>query len=51
MFKKIEINVPFSEVLTQMPRYAKFMNDILSRKIKIVEERVVSMIATCNEII
>ena len=28
MFKKIEINIPFSEALTQMPHYAKFMNDI-----------------------
>ena len=30
MFKKIEINIPFSEALTQMPRYTKFMKDILS---------------------
>ena len=25
MFKKIENNIPFSEALTQMPHYAKFM--------------------------
>ena len=30
MFKKIEINIPFSEALTQMPHYTKFMKDILS---------------------
>ena len=30
MFKKIEIDIPFSEALTQMPHYAKFMKDILS---------------------
>ena len=30
MFKKIEININFSEALTQMPHYAKFIKDILS---------------------
>ena len=51
MFKKIEINIPFSEALTQMPLYAKFMKDILSRKRKIVEEGIVSMRATCSAVI
>ena len=51
MFKKIEVNIPFSEALTQMPRYAKFMKDILSRKRKIVEEGVVNLTATCNAVI
>ena len=51
MFKKIEINIPFSEALTQMSHYAKFMKDILSRKRKISEEGVVSMIATCSAVI
>ena len=37
MFKKMEVNILFSEALTQMPRYTKFMNDILSRKRKIAE--------------
>ena len=51
MFKKIEINIPFSEALTQMPLYAKFMKEILSRKIKIVEEGIVSLTATCSAVI
>ena len=38
MFKKIENNIPFSEALTQMPHYAKFVKDILSRKRKFAEE-------------
>ena len=38
MFKKIEINIPFFEALTQMPHYAKFMKDILSKKRKFAEE-------------
>ena len=34
-----------------MPHYAKFMKEILSRKIKIVEEGVVSLTATFNAVI
>ena len=51
MFKKKEVNIPFLEALTQMPHYAKFIKDILSRKRKIVEEGVVSLIATCSVVI
>ena len=50
MFKKIEIDIPFLEALTQMPHYTKFMKDILSRKKKIVEEGMVSLIETCNAV-
>ena len=32
VFKKIEINLPFTEALTHMPNYAKFLKDILSKK-------------------
>ena len=32
MFKKIKINIPFVEALAQMPNYAKFIKDILSKK-------------------
>ena len=38
IFKKIEINVPFAEVISQMPLYAKFLKEILSKKRKIAEE-------------
>ena len=51
MFKKIEIHIPFSKVLTQMPHYAKFMKDILNRKGKFAEEEVVNLIATCSVVI
>ena len=51
MFKKIKIIIPFSKALTQMPLYAKFMKEILSRKIKIDKEGIVSMTTTCNAII
>ena len=51
MFKKTEINIPFAEALAQMPNYAKFLKDILSKKRKFVEERVVNLIATCSAVI
>ena len=51
MSKKIEINIPFSEALTQMPQFEKFMKDILSKKRKITEEGIVSLTATCSAMI
>ena len=41
IFKKIEINIPFAMALAQMPNYAKFLKDILSKKRRFVEEGVV----------
>ena len=51
MFKKIEVNVPFAEELAQRPHYAKFMKDILSKKRKLDEEGVVSLLATYSAVI
>ena len=51
MFKKIEINIPFSEALAQMPHYAKFIKEILRRKRKIAEEGIASLTATCSVVI
>ena len=51
MFKKTEVNIPFSKALTKMPHYAKFMKDILSRKRKIAEEGIGSLKATCSVVI
>ena len=51
MFKKLEINIHFSETLAQMPHYAKFMKDILGKKRKFDEDGVVNLLATCNVVI
>ena len=51
VFKKIEINLPFAEALTQMPNYAKFLKDIMSKKRKFAEKRVVNLTATCSIVI
>ena len=51
MFEKIEINIPFSEALTQMPHYEKFMKDLLRKKRKFTKEGIVSLNATYNVVI
>ena len=43
--------MPFTEVVTQMPLYAKFLKDILSKKRKIAEEGIVNLTATCSAVI
>ena len=50
-FQKLEISMPFTEVVTQMPLYAKFLKEILSKKRKITEEGVVNLTATCSAVI
>ena len=51
MFNKIELNILFVEALTQMPHYAKFMKDILSKKRTLDEKGVVSLSSTCSAVI
>ena len=51
IFKKIEINIPFAEVINQMPIYAKFLKEILSKKRKIAEEGIVKLTATFSVVI
>jgi hypothetical protein len=40
LFKKLNVNILFTDVVTQMPTYAKFLKDILSNKRKLDEETV-----------
>ena len=47
-FQKLEISMPFTEVVTQMPLYAKFLKDILTKKRKIEGEGIVNLTATCS---
>ena len=51
IFKKIEINIPFAEVISQMPNYEKFLKEILSKKRKIAEEGIMNLTATYSVII
>ena len=51
MSKKLEVNIPFDEALSQMPHYAKFMKDIISKKRKLDEGGVVSLSSNYSAII
>ena len=51
MLKKIYINVPFTEALSHMPLYAKFLNDILSKKRKIEDNETIALTRECSVVI
>ncbi|XP_009599345.1 uncharacterized protein [Nicotiana tomentosiformis] len=46
MLKQPSVNIPFTEVLAQMPDYAKFLKEILSSKRKLEETTVVKLNTT-----
>ncbi|WVY97116.1 hypothetical protein V8G54_029267 [Vigna mungo] len=51
VFKKLHINIPFAEALEQMPSYAKFMKDLLSKKRKLQEDETIMLTEECSAII
>ncbi|XP_070036255.1 uncharacterized protein [Nicotiana tomentosiformis] len=51
MLKKLYVNIPFIEVLTQILAYVKFLKEILSSKRKLEKTTVVKLNAHCNAIL
>ncbi|XP_048491613.2 uncharacterized protein LOC104883015 [Beta vulgaris subsp. vulgaris] len=51
ILKKLHINIPFLEAISEMPSYAKFLKDMLSNKRKIDENATVSLTAECSAIL
>ncbi|XP_039118394.1 uncharacterized protein LOC120254339 [Dioscorea cayenensis subsp. rotundata] len=51
ILKKLYINIQFTEALQQMPSYAKFLKDILSKKRKLEEYKTVSLTEECSALI
>lgn len=51
IFKKLQINIPFADALTQMPNYAKFMKDVLSKKKKFDEHGTIFLTENCSAIL
>ncbi|XP_022861677.1 uncharacterized protein LOC111382049 [Olea europaea var. sylvestris] len=43
VFKKIHINIPFAETLAQMPNYAKFLKEVMSKKRQLEEFETVKL--------
>ncbi|XP_052110241.1 uncharacterized protein LOC127741554 [Arachis duranensis] len=51
VFKKLQINISFAEVLEQMPLYAKFMKELLTHKRNWKEQEIVVLTKECSAII
>ena len=43
MFKQRHIRIPFAEALAQMPKYAKFMKEILRNKRKLEDHEIIML--------
>ncbi|KAK1430094.1 hypothetical protein QVD17_12599 [Tagetes erecta] len=51
LFKQLNINLPFIEVLQHMPKYAKFLKDILKNKCKLGELSSVPLSGECSAVL
>ncbi|XP_073133841.1 uncharacterized protein [Henckelia pumila] len=51
IFKKLHINIPFADALLQMPNYAKFLKEVMSRNRKLEEFETVNLTEECNVIL
>ncbi|KAJ9565234.1 hypothetical protein OSB04_001200 [Centaurea solstitialis] len=47
IFKQLHINIPLVEAIEQMPNYAKFLKDILSKKKKLTEYETIALTKEC----
>ena len=50
-FKKLELNIPFADALTEMPTYAKYLKDIINNKRRWDDNQIVELTETCSSII
>ena len=48
IFKKLHINIPFAETLERVPRYVKFIKDILDKKRKVGDYEIVALSKECS---
>ncbi|XP_047961851.1 uncharacterized protein LOC125206652 [Salvia hispanica] len=51
IFRKVHINIPLMEALQEMPTYAKFLKDVLSKKKKWNDYETVNISENCSAII
>jgi len=51
ILKRLQINIPFTEALEQMPTYVRFMKELLTKKRKIPDQETVELEAGCSAII
>lgn len=50
IFKKLQVNIPFAELLEKIPSYSKFMKEILSRKKKMKNSEVIALTEECSAV-
>ncbi|XP_047154251.1 uncharacterized protein LOC124825634 [Vigna umbellata] len=50
IFNQLEITIPFTEALQQIPAYAKYMKQILSKKKKYLDEKTIEVQGNCSAI-
>ncbi|XP_070014856.1 uncharacterized protein [Nicotiana sylvestris] len=51
MLKQIQVNIPLIEALKEMPRYAKMMKDLMSRKFDFHDLATVTLTQTCSAVV
>ncbi|XP_062116927.1 uncharacterized protein LOC133830858 [Humulus lupulus] len=51
IFKKIHINIPLVDALEQLPNYANFMKEVMSKKCKLEDYETVKLTEECSAII
>ncbi|XP_039118622.1 uncharacterized protein LOC120254609 [Dioscorea cayenensis subsp. rotundata] len=51
IFKELHINIPIIEALAQMPKYAKFLKELLTNKRKLEEQGTVVLTGNCSAIL
>ncbi|KAD5318176.1 hypothetical protein E3N88_18122 [Mikania micrantha] len=51
MFNQLKINLPFFKALQHMPKYAKFLKDLLSNKKKLETLSTVTLGARCSALV
>nr|XP_027124403.1 uncharacterized protein LOC113741122 [Coffea arabica] len=51
MFKQLHINIPFADAILQIPSYAKFLKEIMTRKRKLEDCETIALTEECSAII
>ncbi|XP_021742943.1 uncharacterized protein LOC110709041 [Chenopodium quinoa] len=51
ILKKLHINIPFLDAISEIPSYAKFLKDMLSNKRKLEDNTTVALNAECSAIL
>jgi len=51
IFRKLHVNIPFSYLVLKVPRYARYLKEIMASKRKIPQEERVDMTAQCSVIL